>query len=626
MSMNLGPYSNFHEMNLDWLIKEWYDTKEALIGDQHQWQEFKENMTKAWEEYKVATNAGIADKESQLDAQYNAFTKAINTKINDNQTAFDDLKKFCEDYFKNLDVSEEIGEKLESMKNDGSLGRLINPTISNEVSAWLNTNITNPLNPPLDKSLSTEHTAAPSYIIGAVANIARTYLDIINQKASSFDSDLSITDCNYALEYGLYTISKSAAKKYDTLMDEVNGKAFLLVKNTPVADTIISSLANHDVFQFLVTQHVDKSYHFRMRYLEIKMTGIEGSEESHWTITSSTNFVELFKLDKTLSVDGGYADAKAVGDKIAAVKKELSDNINNNKSEVDGKLEQCLKYVTSNFSGNINTSGLIKGVYYFEKASVTDDKFPGVEKDKLVCACMEHYENEDINHKIHQSLVCKYEMTGSSFYKTYHRDFESSNLPVEPIPKWVDENPLVTSVDYNDTSASDVKAPSAKAVVDGMRNIADLSLMAKGADTDNGCPGIYDTDGGVNVRITDSNLNEIVTNFYNIPYTNYNVDSENKKTHNNNTLFYIIKNKSLELNTLKNFCILNLHNCTVTLNNNQIFDAGFYTILFIPGYFYVENPNNMQYSTIIVREVNTANINFYTLTKENTILKLTINN
>lgn len=618
MSMNLGPYSNFHDMNLDWLIKEWYDTKEALIGDQHQWKEFKENMNKAWEEYKVATNAGIADKESQLDAQYDAFTKAINTKINDNQTAFDDLKKFCEDYFKNLDVSDAIGEKLESMKADGSLGMLINPTISNEVSAWLNTNITNPLNPPLDKSLSTEHTAAPSYVIGAVADIARTYLDIINQKATSFDSDLSITDCNDALDYGLYTISKSSAKKYDTLMDDVNGDAFLLVKNTPVAGTIINSLANHDVFQFLVTQHVDKSYHFRIRHLKIKMTGIEGSEETYWEITSSTDFVELFKLDKTLSIEGAYADAKAVSDKIAAAVTKLVSMINNNKSEIDGKLDQCLKYVTTNFSGNINTSALINGVYYFEKESVTDVMFPGVEKDKLVCAWMEHYNNEDINHKVHQSLVCKYEMTGSSFYKTYHRDFESGDLPVTPVPKWVDENPLVTSVEYSDKNASDVKAPSAKAVVDGMRNIAELSLMAKGVYTGDGNPGIYNTDGGVNLRITDSNLNEIVSLLL-----RKDINSNNSNNVNIGTKF-INNSETVDL-TNENDVVIFISNTNTTLKYfEKVYTLSFYDYainIAFPCYY--PSPNNNKYNLVISLSTSHNYISFRRLDKTS-FVKITL--
>lgn len=51
MSM-LGPFTNFHEMNLDWLLEEWRETKEAIIGDQSQWKEFKAEMTAAWEKYK----------------------------------------------------------------------------------------------------------------------------------------------------------------------------------------------------------------------------------------------------------------------------------------------------------------------------------------------------------------------------------------------------------------------------------------------------------------------------------------------------------------------------------------------------------------------------------------------
>ena len=46
------------------------------------------------------------------------------------------------------------------MKENGELLNLLKPTVSNEVATWLTANITNPSNPPIDKSLTVENAAA----------------------------------------------------------------------------------------------------------------------------------------------------------------------------------------------------------------------------------------------------------------------------------------------------------------------------------------------------------------------------------------------------------------------------------------------------------------------------------
>lgn len=117
MSMgNLGPYTNFHELNQDWFLQEF----NKLIDN--------------W--------------------------KAMQKNFDTLQDAFNDLKSYVNDYFKNLNVQEEINNKLNSMMTDGSLITIISPTIRNATSNWLTTNITNPSNPPIDKSLSVENAAA----------------------------------------------------------------------------------------------------------------------------------------------------------------------------------------------------------------------------------------------------------------------------------------------------------------------------------------------------------------------------------------------------------------------------------------------------------------------------------
>ena len=76
------------------------------------------------------------------------------------------LYDFVNQYFTNLDLQTEVNKKIEEMKVSGELLNLLKPTVSNEVSTWLTSNITNPSNPPIDKSLTVENAAADSKVVG----------------------------------------------------------------------------------------------------------------------------------------------------------------------------------------------------------------------------------------------------------------------------------------------------------------------------------------------------------------------------------------------------------------------------------------------------------------------------
>ena len=81
MSMELGSYSNFHALNQDWFL----------------------------------------DEFNKLVSQWEAMQK----KFDNLQDAFNDLKNYVQDYFKNLDVQEEINKKLDQMNEDGTLNILL---------------------------------------------------------------------------------------------------------------------------------------------------------------------------------------------------------------------------------------------------------------------------------------------------------------------------------------------------------------------------------------------------------------------------------------------------------------------------------------------------------------------
>jgi hypothetical protein len=84
---NLGPYTNFHELNQDWFLQEF----------------------------------------NKIIAQW----KAMQKNFDNLQDAFNDLKSYVQDYFKNLDVQEEINNKLDSLVANGYFDTFLNDYFKN---------------------------------------------------------------------------------------------------------------------------------------------------------------------------------------------------------------------------------------------------------------------------------------------------------------------------------------------------------------------------------------------------------------------------------------------------------------------------------------------------------------
>lgn len=122
MSMELGPYTNFHELNLDWFLNEF--------------------------------NKVLAE------------WTAMNKRFSDLNAAFNDLRNYVHDYFKNLNVQEEIDKKLDSMASNGELTLLLEPTISSSVNKWMTENITQEQSVIIDKSLTVNNACANSKTVG----------------------------------------------------------------------------------------------------------------------------------------------------------------------------------------------------------------------------------------------------------------------------------------------------------------------------------------------------------------------------------------------------------------------------------------------------------------------------
>lgn len=97
---------------------------------------FAENMTLYENVCAVITKLNeVIDSQNMIIDQVNALT-----------ILFQELKEFVLNYFDNLDVQEEINNKLDEMAEDGTLAEIINQNIFNDLNTRLNSEITNRTN------------------------------------------------------------------------------------------------------------------------------------------------------------------------------------------------------------------------------------------------------------------------------------------------------------------------------------------------------------------------------------------------------------------------------------------------------------------------------------------------
>lgn len=177
MSMeNLGPYSNFHELNQDWFLNEFNKIVE-------QW-------------------------------------KAMQKNFNSLQDAFNDLKSYVQDYFKNLDVQDEINNKLNDMLNDGTLSNILfnipkfstfNPTFNGRTYGLTESEYTHMQGGCVVNGLfvyaKTKNTPTDDYcMIEVMDTHNETIIRSVKVKAGHCDDICynPITNCLYAIPYQHY--------------------------------------------------------------------------------------------------------------------------------------------------------------------------------------------------------------------------------------------------------------------------------------------------------------------------------------------------------------------------------------------------------------------------------------
>lgn len=98
----------------------------------------------------------------------------------------ENLRAFVNNYFDNLNVQQEINEKIDNMVLDGSFEDVLLQFVPAIIDTWLAAHITNPANPPLDSTLT---------LTNAAAQAARTGLlfsrSLLNQGNLADGTDLN---------------------------------------------------------------------------------------------------------------------------------------------------------------------------------------------------------------------------------------------------------------------------------------------------------------------------------------------------------------------------------------------------------------------------------------------------
>ena len=145
------PYSNFHEMNMDEIIK------------------IVKNMLEEWAQYYAEWDAWM----NQMNDDWSNYQEVMNE-------AWQNMQDFINNYFDNLDVQTEINNKINSMVRTGEFADIVAPYIPPRVTEWLEANITEPTGVVIDTSLTVSGACADAKATGDAINDLKSDIEEIS--------------------------------------------------------------------------------------------------------------------------------------------------------------------------------------------------------------------------------------------------------------------------------------------------------------------------------------------------------------------------------------------------------------------------------------------------------------
>lgn len=149
-------------------------------------------------------------------------------------TAYTQLQTYVNDYFDNLDVQEEINNKLDAMAESGELSDLLEPFIPALVTSWLNEHIT-PTSPIVDNSLSISGAAADAKVTGD--ELAKTVM--ASEKYIEHSNLQGYTDADGFENNRIFLISSDVEETDIANLPNYNqlGYVLTLTANIAISDT-----------------------------------------------------------------------------------------------------------------------------------------------------------------------------------------------------------------------------------------------------------------------------------------------------------------------------------------------------------------------------------------------------
>lgn len=233
-SIERWPYTNLHNLNLDWII----NTIKEFAAEVDR---FEDSVIETVDGFEVT----MADYTQRMDL-------AIAT--------VDEKIEYINTFFANLDVQEEINNKLNSMAHDGTLAALLKPiadeymedNIPGTVTDWLDEHIT-PTTPIVDDTLTIEGAAADAKAAGDAinANTMRIEMhegvsDLYGEDGSNGTSEITVTrNGNIITINGTYTASTRRRFNLDDITAATATGAF----PTSWYTTVHTPLESNHVYQ-----------------------------------------------------------------------------------------------------------------------------------------------------------------------------------------------------------------------------------------------------------------------------------------------------------------------------------------------------------------------------------------
>ena len=165
------PYTDFNEYNLDWCIKrirdltdEWAETHQEWLSVQHSWEEV--------------------------------------------QTEWANYKKYIDEYFENLDLSQEVSDKIDEMADAGYFSNLFISLFRDEVlgtaattagtytAQWIADNLLQETGYVIDNSLSVQNAAADAKAAGDFIYDINEYLNDIKSELFIYTGPINLISDN----------------------------------------------------------------------------------------------------------------------------------------------------------------------------------------------------------------------------------------------------------------------------------------------------------------------------------------------------------------------------------------------------------------------------------------------